>query len=331
MSRRSPARPLPPDGVVIEVKASGVCRSDWHGWMGHDSGIALPHVPGHEFSGVIAEVGPDVSGWAVGDRVTVPFCCGCGACASCRLGDTHLCERQYQPGFTGWGSFAEYVAIPYAKTNLIRLPDDLEFAAAAALGCRFMTAFHALTTQGKTREGEWLAVHGCGGVGLSLVHIGTALGLRVVAVDIDGDALDWALRLGAVAAVDAKTADPVAGVRSATGGGAHLSIDALGSAETVTNSISCLRPRGRHIQIGLVNAEGNTLPIPMSRVIALELEVVGSHGMPAHAYGELLAMISQGTLHPGDLIGKRIGLDDVEAELEAMTRFATRGLTIVAN
>lgn len=324
-----PRPPAPADGVVIRVAATGVCRSDWHAWMGHDSSIRLPHVPGHELAGVIDEVGPLVSTWVVGDRVTVPFCCGCGTCDSCQGGDTHLCEREYQPGFTGWGSFAEYVALPYADTNLIRLPEDLDFASAAALGCRFMTAFHAVTSQSAAGRDDWLAVHGCGGVGLSLVQIGTALGLRVVAVDIDAEKLALAGRLGAVSTVNAAAVDAVAAVRDATGGGAHISIDALGSSETVTNSVLCLRRRGRHVQIGLVGEAGDTLAIPMSRVIALELEVVGSHGMPVGAYDTLLSMITEGRLDPGELIRKRIGLGEVAAEFDAMTRFATSGFTVV--
>lgn len=325
-------RPVAPlDGVVIEVKATGVCRSDWHAWKGHDPSIVLPHVPGHEFAGVIAEVGAEVSGWAVGDRVTVPFCCGCGTCVQCQSGDTHLCDQEYQPGFTGWGSFAEYVAIPYAETNLIRLPDDLDFVAAAGLGCRFMTAFHALTGQGRAVPGEWLAVHGCGGVGMSAVQIGVALGLRVIAIDINDTTLALARKLGADMLINAIRYDPVASIRAATGAGAHLSMDALGSARTASNSISCLRKKGRHLQVGLVNAEGEEFPIPMSRVISMELEILGTHGMPVHRYPDLLALITSGAVDPRRLVGKTIALDEVSDELEAMTRFATRGLTVVVN
>jgi alcohol dehydrogenase len=175
---------LPPDGALVEVRATGLCRSDWHGWMGHDASIRLPHVPGHEFAGVVAEIGPEVRGIRIGDRVTAPFCCGCGACEPCRLGHTQICERDYQPGFTGWGSFAERVLVPVADLNCVALPDGLAFEAAAALGCRFMTAFAAVGERGGVRAGDWLAVHGCGGVGLSAVMLGRALGARVVAVDV---------------------------------------------------------------------------------------------------------------------------------------------------
>ncbi len=158
--------PVPtPDGVVIQVQASGLCRSDWHGWMGHDADIRLPHVPGHELAGVIEAVGAGVRQWRPGDRVTLPFVCGCGSCPQCASGNHQVCDRQFQPGFTHWGSFAEYVAIQYADLNLVRLPECVDFVTAASLGCRFATSFRAVVDQGRISSGQWLAVHGCGGVG----------------------------------------------------------------------------------------------------------------------------------------------------------------------
>ena len=109
-------------GVVIKVEATGLCRSDWHGWMGHDPDIRLPHVPGHELAGTVQAVGSQVTQWRAGDRVTVPFAVGCGHCFECNSGNHQVCEHQFQPGFTAWGSFAEYVAIDFADTNLVRLP-----------------------------------------------------------------------------------------------------------------------------------------------------------------------------------------------------------------
>ncbi|MFN8138094.1 MAG: alcohol dehydrogenase catalytic domain-containing protein, partial [Propionicimonas sp.] len=158
-----PEPACPADGAVIAVEATGVCRSDWHAWRGHDP-VALPHIPGHEFAGVVAEVGPDVRDFAVGERVTVPFVNGCGRCEWCLAGQAQVCPAQTQPGFTGPGSFAEYVAVPAADFNLVRLPDTIDAVTAASLGCRFATAYHALTAQAGLTEGEWLAVHGCGGV-----------------------------------------------------------------------------------------------------------------------------------------------------------------------
>ena len=165
-------------GVVIKVGASGLCRSDWHGWMGHDSDITLPHVPGNEFAGVIVAVGSQISRFKVGERVTVPFVSGCGHCGECRSGNQQVCEEQFQPGFTHWGSFAEYVAIDYADHNLVHLPETISYETAASLGCRFATSFRAVVDQGRVKGGEWVAVHGCGGVGLSAIMIAAGMGAR---------------------------------------------------------------------------------------------------------------------------------------------------------
>ncbi len=322
--------PEPPeDGVVIEVRANGICRSDWHAWMGHDPTIKLPHVPGHELAGVVAAVGPRVVNWAGGERVTVPFCGGCGVCGPCQEGNQHICDDDYQPGFTGWGSFAQYVAIPRADINLVRLPDALGFVEAASLGCRFMTAFRGVADQGRVGPGEWLAVHGCGGVGLSAIMIASALGAQPIGVDIDEGALELALSIGATAVVNAREQNPVKAVRDLTNGGAHVSIDALGSALTCRNSIRSLRKRGRHVQIGLMLAEERNVSMPMFEVIAKELEIVGSHGMQAHRYEEMLRMIVSGVLEPAKLIGKTVGLEQAGAELAAMGEFKGRGVTVI--
>jgi alcohol dehydrogenase len=311
----------PPGGAVIRVEATGLCRSDWHGWRGHDPDIVPPHVPGHEFAGVVAAVGAGVAGWRAGDRVTTPFVCACGTCPSCLAGDQQVCERQSQPGFTRWGSFAQFVAVEHADTNLVRLPDGVDDAAAASLGCRFATAYRAVVAQGRVRPGEWVAVHGCGGVGLSAVMIAVAAGARVVAVDVNPEALALARRFGAEVTTD--EADSVAD-RSA--GGAHLSLDALGSPVTAAASVRGLRRRGRHVQVGLLPGGAH---LPMDRVIAYELELRGSHGMPAHAYPEMLALVTGGRLRPGDLVTGTMTLDEAPTALSTMDQGTVAGIRLI--
>jgi alcohol dehydrogenase len=318
------------DGVVIRVKATGLCRSDWHGWMGHDPDIRLPHVPGHEIAGVVEAAGKDVVRWKVGDRVTLPFVCGCGNCPQCTTGNHQVCDRQFQPGFTHWGSFAEYVAIDYADVNLVRLPDEIHFVTAASLGCRFATSFRAIVDQGKVSGGQWVAVHGCGGVGLSAIMIANSLGANVIAIDISDDKLEFARSIGAVATVNtAKTEAVVDHVIDLTGGGAHVSVDALGSPVTCFNSVANLRKRGKHIQVGLMLADHRHPALPMDKVIANELAIFGSHGMQAHKYAALLAMIQAGKLFPEKLIGKTISLEESLDELANMDSFGGTGVTVI--
>ncbi|MEV7968774.1 zinc-dependent alcohol dehydrogenase family protein [Sphaerisporangium sp. NPDC088356] len=328
---RQVADPEPPRaGAVIRVEATGLCRSDWHGWMGHDPDIRkFPHVPGHELAGVVEAVGGDVTRWRPGDRVTTPFICACGRCPACAAGDAQVCENQTQPGFTHWGSFAEYVAVEHADVNLVRLPGSMSFPTAASLGCRFSTAFRAVVSQGRVAAGEWVAVYGCGGVGLSAVMIAAASGARVVAVDVSPTALELAARFGAAETVLVETADGSERVREITGGGAHLTVDALGSAATCGVAIESLRRRGRHVQVGLLPRVAGHPAIPMDRVIALELEIVGSHGMAAHAYPPMLAMITGGTLRPELLITRTIGLGEAPEALAAMGTMGTPGVTMI--
>ncbi len=316
-------------GVIIGVEASGICRSDWHGWMGHDPDIKVfPHVPGHELAGEVVEIGCDVTQWKAGDRVTVPFVCGCGSCPECGSGNQQVCDHQTQPGFTHWGSFAELVAINHADLNLVGLSDDLDCVTAASLGCRFATSFRAVVARGRVQPGDWVAVHGCGGVGLSAVMIAAALDARVIAIDIDPAALVLAESVGAVAGINARD-EVVDRVRELTGRGAHVSVDALGSVTTCVNSVSSLRKRGRHVQIGLLAGEDHRPRLPMEMVIANELEIVGSHGLQAHCYPEMLELIGSGLLEPQRLIGKTVTLDEAPGELEAMADFGATGITVI--
>ncbi len=319
-------QPEPADGaVVLKVEATGLCRSDWHGWMGHDPDIVLPHVPGHELAGTIAAIGAGVDGWQVGDRVTTPFICACGSCEQCREGNQQVCPRQEQPGFTYWGSFAEYVAVPYASVNLVRLPDDLSFDTAAGLGCRFATSFRAVRQVGRVAADENVVVFGCGGVGLSAVMIAAAAGARVIAVDTNPDALKLARDYGAADTLPASP-DTVREIRDLTRGGAHVTMDALGSNEIVQQSLLALRPRGRHLQVGLLPAG---VQLDVSRLIGQELQWLGSHGMPAHAYPEMLTLVAKGNLKPADLITRTITLAETPTALADLSNSTPAGITII--
>ena len=328
--REVPNPKVSPDSVIVKVEATGLCRSDWHGWMGHDSDIVLPHVPGHELAGIIAEIGSEIRNFKVGDRVTVPFVSGCGHCPECVSGNHQVCDHQFQPGFTAWGSFAEFVEIKYADINLVKLPDEIDFVTAASLGCRFITSFRAVIDQGKVAAGQWVAVHGCGGVGLSAIMIAAAAGANVIAVDIDDVKLELARKVGANILINAKKVESVSEeIKKLTERGAHLSIDALGSQETCFNSISCLRKRGKHIQVGLMTGDHKHPKIPMDKVVAHELEILGSHGMQAFRYVEMFEMIKSGKLKPEMLVGKTITLEEVPEALMNMDKFENLGVTVI--
>lgn len=323
--------PEPSEGsVVLRVEACGICRSDWHGWMGNDPDITLPHVPGHELAGTIAETGPGIERWKRGERVTVPFVCGCGLCPQCLSGNQQVCDRQFQPGFTHWGAFAEFVEIKYADENLVALPEDFDPVTAAALGCRFMTSFRGIVHQAKVRAGEWVAVFGCGGVGLSALLIAKASGARVVAVDIGADKLDLATELGADAVVlSLPGADVPKLIKEITGGGAAASIDAIGNPSAVRDSVLGLAKRGRHVQIGLIEPGSSSTEMPMNHIVANEIEICGSHGMQAHKYPEMFEFMKEKGVEPGRLVGRTVSLAESIAVLTAMDDFSSVGTAVI--
>jgi alcohol dehydrogenase len=322
--------PAPPHGgVVVQVLATGMCRSDWHAWAGHDD-IRLPHVPGHELAGVVVAAGDGVSRWSAGDRVTIPFVEGCGRCAWCLSGNAQICPDQEQPGFTHWGSFAEYAALHAADMNLVAIPDAVSSEAAASLGCRFATSYRALTGRARLAAGEWVTVVGAGGAGLSAVMIAKALGGRVIAVDRSPRALAAATALGADHVLTADGAQDIPGaVHELTEGGSHVAIDAVGSEQTCADSILSLRRRGRHVQVGLLPPVSGHPRVPMARVIAWELDLLGSHGMAAADYPGMLSLIERGDLRPQALIERVIALDEAAALLPTFDTASPAGMTII--
>lgn len=317
-------------GAVVRVQACGICRSDWHAWKGHWADFfQLPHILGHELCGVIEETGRRVSGFAKGDRVLAPFCGSEGSCPQCLMGRSNLCDFPFTPGFSHWGGFAEYVAIEHADRNLMALPEEIDYVAAAGLGCRFMTAFHALSTRAQIIAGEWLAIYGCGGVGLSAVQIAVSAGAFPICIDINAESLALAKELGAFATIDAKGEESAPeAVCRITGGGADVAIDALGHEETCRNALLSLGKRGRHVQVGMSEGK-DSLPLPVDVIVEKEICVLGSKGMPASNLETLLRLVACGRLDPMRLVSRQVTLKDASAVLQDMSGFKTRGFVVI--
>lgn len=324
-----------PRDAVIRVEGEGICRSDWHAWMGDWEWIGLkltlPRILGHEMAGVVEEVGSEVKRFKKGDRVVVPVVCCCMTCEYCLQGRQNICANLRIPGFTDDGGYGRYARIWNADANLIALPEGIDFVTAAAMGCRFPTAWHAIRDQAQVKGGEWVAVHGCGGVGLSAVQIASALGANVVAVDIADEKLAKAKELGAVATVNARQVANVGqAVQEITKGGAHVSVDALGIATTCLNSVLSLRKGGRHVQIGLTTqAEKGMVPLPVDLFVTMEIEFKGSLVLNQSHYPEMLAMVESGKVNPSKLVSRTIPVEEASSVLESMTEFGTLGMVII--
>lgn len=323
--------PAPPEGgVVLRVLACGICRSDWHAWTGADP-VSLPRIPGHEYCGEVVATGKGVSHWKPGDRVIAPFILACGTCPACSRGRQTICPDQVLPGFTCDGAYGEYVAVPFADTNLTALPPWMEPALAAAMGCRVTTAWHALTGRAALAPGEWLAVFGAGGVGLSAALLGKALGARVIAVDVVQEKLDYAMALGAEAGVNAARTDAAEAVRDITGGGADVAIEALGIEETTVSALKSLGKMGRMVQIGMPAGAHATMPVPMDVVYSGQLAIFGTRGMPAWRYPSLLSLIESQGLDLGPLVSRRVRLTDASAELAAFDGPTPPGVAVITD
>jgi alcohol dehydrogenase len=327
-----------PDQVVVETEACGICRSDWHAWQGEWEWFGIHtsagQILGHEPAGVVADVGDEVESLSPGDRVTVPFHLGDGTCPQCRSGHANVCETSVPLGFTesAPGAYAEAFPVREADFNCVPLPDDVGYVEMAGLGCRFMTAYHALVDRAAIRPGDVVAVHGCGGVGLSAVHIASALGAKPIAVDLREEKLERARELGAGATVNASEVDDVPeAVRRANGGsGTDVAIDALGIAETCRNSVASLGTRGSHVQIGLTTAaEAGSISLPVDVMTLKEIDFHGSYGMPLVRYEELFRLIAQGTLEPEKIVGETLTLDEAPGVLASMDDYATVGIPVI--
>lgn len=318
----------PDDGVVLEVAACGVCRSDYHGWTGTHPKIVDGSIMGHEYCGTVVDAGPKAV-HKIGDRLIAPFILGCGSCTACQTGVSNTCANQIVPGFGAQGAYAEYVAVPFDH-NLVHLPDSITPALAAGLGCRVTTAWHALTDRAAVKAGEWVAIHGTGGIGLSALLLAKMLGAQVVVVDIVDEKLDHARAHGADATVNAAKVDVVAAIHDITGGGADVSIEALGSPMTTNASVECLGILGRHVHVGMPSGDG-MMNINLRAIYTKQLAFYGTRGMPSWKYPTLLSMIERGDVDISPMVAREVGLSDASAELRAMGGPTSPGTAVITD
>ncbi|MEO0389680.1 MAG: alcohol dehydrogenase catalytic domain-containing protein [Pseudomonadota bacterium] len=328
---RVPEPECPPDGVVLQILACGICRSDWHAWTGADPDVLLPHIPGHEFCGVVVEVGKDVATWVPGDRVIAPFILACGKCGDCRAGHSTICASQAVPGFTIAGAFAEAIAVPHADANLTRLPETMDPALAAALGCRVTTAWHALTGRAALQPGEWLGVWGAGGIGLAALMLGRAMGARVAVADVVPEKLALAQQLGAEVALNVSNGNGAEMMREATGGGVDVAVEALGLPITTENAMRSCRKLGRMVQVGMPAGDHARMELPWDTLYSGQLAVYGTRGMPSHRYPALLDFLTATGLDLTPMIARHVGLSDVSVELELFNGPAPAGVAVITD
>lgn len=270
--------PTPGAGeVVLAVKASGMCGSDLHYYRAPSASASTQIIRGHEPCGVIAAVGPGVTGpfARVGTRVMVHHYHGCTACNQCRSGWPQMCcdVPMIVYGTDEHGAHAPYIKVP--ATTLIHLDDRLSYAAGAAISCGTGTAWGAFERMGLTAR-DTLAVFGQGPVGLSATMLGKALGARVIALDIDPERLARAKEFGADLVIDSRDGNVPQAVKEATDGeGATMVLETSGAARA---NYDALRAAARWGTIGLVGI-GSELTFSLGELLRRQLRIIPSWTM----------------------------------------------------
>ena len=313
--------PIPKIGkkdVLIQVKACGICGSDIHiAIEGSSKTGYLPIVLGHEPSGVIAEIGSEVEGWKVGDRVTPSPGIACGRCYNCVKGKgATICINKKVIGLHIDGALAEFLPMP--AENLLRLPDEIDFIWGAVLIDAVATPFHAINTRANLKLGETVAIIGCGGLGKHAIQIARLAGAsKIIAVDKVDEVLTRALRVGADYAVNAAKQDTVKAVKDLTGGeGVDVSVECVGWAKTIEQAVRCLKLGGRAVTVGL-SMEPITLP-PPGIYVRSEFSLLGSRGAEIEEKQKVIDLIATRKLDLKETISEIIPLKDVNEGLDRL-------------
>lgn len=316
-------RPEPrpgPGEVVVRLKAAAICGSDLHPYR-HPTKAVLEgdYVPGHEPCGVIAELGPEVKGWSVGDRVVVYFRRTCGECEYCRTGHRNVCvKRRTSYGHGVDGSDAEYMAVE--APSLMRLPDDRSFVDGAVLACQAGTAYYPLSRlQASGRD--VLVVSGLGPVGLLATMFATAMGATVVGIDPSGPRRELARSLGARTTLD-PTAGPVGEqLRAVYPDGADKLIETSGSNAAHAAIGTLLKPLGQAAIVGLGSEE---FRIPLMHLVHRQITLFGTSIYPDTQFGEICQFLRRHNLSPETVVSHYFPLERA-AEAYRVADSATTG------
>ena len=339
-----------PGEVRLQVAAVGMCHTDLHVLKGEVS-FPSPGVLGHEVSGVVDALGPGATGVQVGDRVVSAFIMPCGTCRHCVKGHEDLCEqffrhnrlkghlydgttRLHRPGgediaMYSMGGLAQYCIVP--DTDVFALPDSLDLAEAAVLGCSVFTAVGAVRNVGEVGPGDTVAIVAVGGVGLNLVQVVKAFGAsRIIAIDVNAEKLELARRMGATDVIDSRETDPVARVRELTGGrGVDVVFEALGSAPTVEAAVRMADDGGTVVLVGIAPA-GVAASVEITHLVRRKIRILGSYGARARTDMPLvLELAASGRIDVASMISERFDLDGADEAFRRLAAGSVVGRAIV--
>jgi propanol-preferring alcohol dehydrogenase len=310
-----PVPELGPEEVLVDVKACGICGSDLHiVYEGVTPTAYSPITLGHEPSGVIAALGPEVKGWKVGERVTINPFLTCGKCINCFSGNSQICLSRRVIGIHTEGGLAEFIKIP--AENLVRLPENIPFDQGGIAVDAVATPFHAITDRGALKAGEKVAVFGCGGLGIHGIQIAKICGASlVIAVDTIDSVLERAKKAGADEVINPKREKPIQKIKEMTGGiGVDLVLEFIGLKETIDQAVRCVRIGGRTVVVGL--GPENISLLPPTLFVRSELSLLGSYGSTTLEIQNVINLLSSKKLNLSDSITERFPLEEVNKGLD---------------
>lgn len=323
-----PVPELGPEEVLVDVKACGICGSDLHiVYEGVTPTAYSPITLGHEPSGVIAALGPEVEGWEVGERVTINPFLTCGKCIHCLSGNSQICLSRRVIGIHTEGGLAEFIKIP--AENLVRLPENIPFDQGGIAVDAVATPFHAITDRGALKAGEKVAVFGCGGLGIHGIQIAKICGASlVIAVDTIDSVLERAKKAGADEVINPKREKPIQKIKEMTGGiGVDLALEFIGLKETIEQAVTCIRVGGRVVVVGL-GPEAISLQ-PPTVFVRSELSFLGSYGSTTLEIQSVIDLVASGKLNLSDSITERFPLEEVNKGLDHLHRKIGNPIRIV--
>ena len=290
--------------LLVHVKSCGVCASNVNYAKGSSPYIKLPHILGHEPAGEVVEVGPTVEGFAVGDRVCIYIFITCRECYYCANGQENSCLRAQRIGMELPGAYAEYVKVP--AHNAFKIPDGISFEEAGGIADAMVTPFHALREKAKMSIGQDIVVMGVGGLGIHAVQIANLAGVKVIAIDITPQKLEFAQKYGADNTINFREGEVVERIRSLTKGkGADVFLDLVGSPDSVKTGLHSLRRGGKFVVVGH-DPHHDFQAKTFQEIIMEEVEIIGAHASTREEMKEVLGLIEAGKIRP--IIGARYPL-----------------------
>ncbi|MEW6455607.1 MAG: zinc-binding dehydrogenase [Acidobacteriota bacterium] len=312
-----PTPELKRDEVFIKIRACGVCHTDLH-YIDH--GVPTfkkpPLILGHEPSGIVEKVGEDVKEFKPGDKVLIPAVLTCGYCEYCRTGRENICRNMIMLGNNIDGAYAEYIAAP-AK-DIFHLPDEIPLEEGAVIADAVSTPYHAVKNRANIKPGDVVVVFGCGGVGINVVQLASAMGAIVVAVDVKESKLEWAKKFGAYEIVNAsKVEDLAKTLRKMTGGGADVAIEAIGNPKTMEIAFNSLKSGGRLVVIGYSD---QNLCLNAGRIMFREMEVMGSLGCRPVDYPKIIELAKIGKIKIKELVTHKFPLSQINDAFDLLRK-----------